>query len=170
MRPMNANKPFIIALAVAALSVGCESGPQTNTQRGAVAGAATGAVLGGIVGHQSGETTAGAAIGAAAGGLAGAAIGHQKDRGRVTETDARTSQVFTTPPPMPTSTPNEAVPARPAAEAVWVNGYWSYNQTSGQYDWIPGHWEIPPRGMTSWVAPSWQRSGNGYIYEQGHWR
>ena len=167
MRPMKATNTLILSTLIATLGAGCAS--TNNTQRGAVAGAATGAVIGGVVGHQSGEAKAGAAIGAAAGGLAGAVIGHQADRDRVSTAD--TPYVVQSPPPMPTSQPREAIPARPARDAVWIEGHYVYTGNAQQpYEWVAGHWEIPPPGMTRWVPGGWQRSGNGYIYVRGHWQ
>jgi hypothetical protein len=168
---MNPTKTLTLSVLIAALGAGCSStGP--NTQRGAAGGAIAGGILGGVVGHQSGETAAGAAIGAAAGAAAGAAIGHKTDRERApTEADRGGYSVVTTPPPMPTSAPREAIPPRPAAEAVWIEGQWVYtgNQTN-PYDWVSGHWEIPPPGARTWVPGGWQRSGNGYVYTRGHWQ
>jgi len=175
---MNVNKTLIGTLVIAMLGAGCSSGGP-STRRGALGGAAAGAVLGGIVGHQSGEGVAGAAIGAAAGGAAGAAIGNKTDRERGTldsQTqptiyDQRTTQIIHSPPPTPTSQPYESIPARPAPDAVWIQGYYAYTGNSANpYEWVPGHWEIPPPGSRTWIPPSWQRSGDGYIYQRGHWQ
>jgi hypothetical protein len=169
---MKATKSLLLSGLIIGLGAGCAN--TNNTQRGAVAGAATGAVLGGVIGHQSGEAKAGAAIGAAAGGLAGAAVGHRADRDRVeapppTSVDNR--QIVREPPPMPTSNPREAIPPRPAREAVWIEGHYAYTgNTASPYEWVAGHWEIPPPGANHWVPGSWQRSGDGYVYVRGHWQ
>ena len=171
---MNATKTLTLSLLAVALGAGCSSsGP--NTRQGAVGGAVAGGVLGGIIGHQSGETAAGAAIGAAAGGAAGAAYGHHRDTTQGTldtgPSAADRGYTVTTPPPMPTSSPRETIPARPAAEAVWVQGSWVYTgNASNPYEWVAGHWEIPPPGAHTWVPGGWQQSGTGYTYVRGHWQ
>jgi hypothetical protein len=167
---MKATNTLLSAVLIAALGVGCENA--TNTQKGAAAGAATGAVLGGVVGHQSGEATAGAAIGAAAGGLAGAAVGHRADqRAGTAPTTTDVRQVIKEPPPMPASNPRETIPPRPAQEAVWIEGYYDYTgNPTNPYQWVAGHWEVPPPGASRWIPGSWQRSGDGYVYVRGHWQ
>lgn len=167
MRPMKATITLTGTLLIAALGAGCAStGP--NTERGAAVGAATGAVVGGVVGNNTtGETGKGAAIGAAAGAIAGAAIGHRADQRN--RTDADRGYSVQTPPPSPTSQPPEQVPPRPSQDAVWVPGYYDYNGQS--YQWVAGHWEVPPAGTTTWVQPTWQQQADGtYLYTRGHWR
>jgi hypothetical protein len=142
-------------------------------EKGAAAGAATGAVLGGVIGHQSGETKAGAAIGAAAGGITGAAIGHRSDQRAAANapTAADTGYAVQTPPPMPTSNPRETIPARPSTDAVWIQGEYAYTgNQQNPYEWVNGHWEVPPPGTSRWVPGTWQRSGTGYVWMRGHWQ
>ena len=169
---MNATKSLTLSVLVTALGAGCaSSGP--NTRQGAVGGAVAGGIIGAIVGHQSGETAAGAAIGAAAGGATGAAVGNRADRNRGTldTTPADRGYTVTSPPPTPTSNPRESIPARPAREAVWIEGQWAYTgNPSDPYEWVSGHWEIPPPGARTWVPGAWQPSGNGYVYVRGHWQ
>jgi hypothetical protein len=67
------------------------------------------------------------------------------------------------PPPQPMA----EVPSRaPAAQAIWVAGYWHW--TGMQYTWIPGHWEIPPPGSL-WRAPRYSLREGTYFYEAGSW-
>ena len=168
MRLMKATTTLILSFLVAGLGAGCAS----KTGSGAAIGAGTGAVLGGVIGHQSGEAKAGAAIGAAAGGLAGAAIGHEAERrdAAAARTPTDTGYVVREVPPMPTSYPRESIPPRPAREAVWIEGAYVYTgNPQTPYEWVSGHWEIPPPGMSRWVPATWQRSGDGYIFVRGHW-
>ena len=162
-----------VTLAVVTLLSGCVgSGP--NTQQGAVGGALAGGVLGGIIGHNHGSrnTMSGAAIGAVAGGVAGAALGNAADHQRGTlysEADARTSYVVQQPPPPPAPV-REVMVARPHPDAVWVEGYYSYSGYGGRYDWVPGHWEVPPPRYRTFVRPHWQPRGGSYVYVRGYWR
>lgn len=167
---MNAHKSFLGVLTLSALCAGCVgSGP--NTQQGAVGGAAAGAVAGALIGNNNGSALGGAAIGAAAGGLAGAAIGNSLDHQRgttYTQADAQTTYTVPQPPPMP-APPREVVTVRPAREAVWVEGYYTY-VGGNRYEWVPGHWEVPPPRYSTFVHPRWERRGGNYVYYRGHWR
>src|SRR2546430_958929 len=50
--------------------------------------------------------------------------------------------IAATPPPTPTSQPPERIPSKPAREAIWIEGHWSYtNHLDDPYAWLPGHWE-----------------------------
>jgi hypothetical protein len=72
-------------------------------------------------------------------------------------------------PPAAPPPPREVVAVRPAREAVWVEGYYLY-AGRGRYEWVPGHWEIPPRGYRTYVRPGWARQGGSYVYVRGYWR
>lgn len=169
---MTHTKLLLSALALS-LGAGCAYGP--NTQQGAVGGALAGALAGGIIGNNrgSGNAASGAAIGAVAGGLAGGAIGNSLDheRGTLYQTPVQAEpqrEVVVQPPPAPPA-PREVVAVRPAREAIWVEGYYLY-AGRGRYEWVPGHWEIPPRGYRTYVRPGWQRHGGSYVYVRGYWR
>ena len=65
-----------------------------------------------------------------------------------------------TPPP-----PRAVVimPAQPAPDFLWVEGYWY--PVSGHYRWHDGYWTRPPYGGARWVAP---RHEGGRFYA-GYW-
>jgi hypothetical protein len=90
--------------------------------------------------------------------------------------------VYTAPTPAPVATvqsPNvvvtqappalvsEAVTAQPSSRHVWIPGYWTWRNE--RYEWMAGHWEVPPTSTSTWVAPTWQREGSGYRFYEGHW-
>jgi len=56
---------------------------------------------------------------------------------------------------------------RPSRNHVWVAGYWANRH--GRHEWIPGHWELPPRGRTVWIAPRWEKRDRGYVFIEGYW-
>src|SRR5436305_15182691 len=67
----------VMALAIGAGLIGCQS----NAGNGALIGGAAGAGIGAIVGHNShGRTASGAAIGGAAGAIGGALVGNEVDK------------------------------------------------------------------------------------------
>jgi hypothetical protein len=79
--------------------------------------------------------------------------------------------VVAQPPPVPASAPRHLKPVRPAREAVWIDGYWAYTgNPSTPYEWMAGHWEIPPAGARAWVPSGWQRAENTYVYVRGGWK
>ncbi|MBU1318872.1 MAG: YXWGXW repeat-containing protein [candidate division Zixibacteria bacterium] len=65
------------------------------------------------------------------------------------------------PPP----TKSEIKPPRPGPKAVWIDGYWKWN--NHMYVWNSGHWERNPRG--NWVPGYHKRQGRGHVWVAGHW-
>ena len=147
-------KPFLTLAIAAMLCGGCE-GTGPNTQNGAVAGGALGALAGAIIGNNSGGHNAlgGAAIGAVAGAIAGGALGNSVDHQQGTiyrSEDAATSNVAVAQVP------------------VWIAGYYGFD--GYRYNWVPGHWEVPPPEVTVFVRPHWVYRGGQYVYIRGYWR
>ncbi|HKB72068.1 MAG TPA: YXWGXW repeat-containing protein [Thermoanaerobaculia bacterium] len=56
---------------------------------------------------------------------------------------------------------------RPAADYVWVKGFWDWE--GGEWVWIPGRWERPAGRDVTWVDPHYDREQDGWRYEPGHW-
>lgn len=165
-------------LTIAGLVTGC-AGPANNTQRGVAGGAALGALAGAVIGNNrgSGNAASGAAIGAAAGAIAGGAIGHSKDKRETraagspysTADQGVTNITVAGAPPLPPAPIAESTPPQPSSSAVWVPGYWSYeNGTS--YVWVPGRWQTPPAGYRTFQQPYWMQQGSGHVYVRGSWR
>lgn len=71
-------------------------------------------------------------------------------------------------PQAPPASKREAIMDRPSPMHVWVTGYWVWKDS--KYEWLAGHWELPPRGTDSWVAPRWEKRGEGYAFSEGFWR
>lgn len=166
---------LISTLTIAALLSGCV-GTGPNTQQGAVTGGALGALAGAIIGHNSGggNTLGGALIGGAAGALAGGTIGNSVDHENGTVYDdsvphhRREYRVVEQVPPAPPPPAVDTVTPSPAANAVWIPGYWSFDGSS--YAWVPGHWEIPPPNSHSYIAAHWENQGGGYFFVPAYWR
>ncbi len=145
-----------------------------------MAGGVLGALAGGIIGNNSrgGDTFGGAILGAAAGAVAGGVIGNSVDQERGTIYGAptpadrgyrRTTRVTSTqavPPPPPT--PQETMPPQPAANAVWIAGFWIYDGRA--FSWNSGRWEIPPPFAHTYVpAHSEVRQGQT-VFVPGYWQ
>jgi len=171
---MNKFLLVLSSLASSALLSGCV-GMGPNTQQGAVAGGAFGALAGAVIGHNSagGDALGGAVLGATAGALAGGALGNTVDYQRGTLYDypsdysrgpGYAAAEFPAPPP-----PNPESPgAAPAANALWIPGYWTFDGRA--YNWTAGHWEIPPPNARAYVAPHWEHSGGIPVYVPGRWQ
>jgi len=61
----------------------------------------------------------------------------------------------------------EVVVARPSSDYLWVPGYWTWKDN--RYEWMAGHWEIPPHSNSVWVAPHWEPEAGGYRFYEGYW-
>jgi hypothetical protein len=51
---------------------------------------------------------------------------------------------------------------------VWIAGYHRWD--GRRYVWVPGHYEVPPREHSRWVAHRWVHRNDGWVLEEGHWR
>jgi hypothetical protein len=67
---------------------------------------------------------------------------------------------FGQPPPAPRA---YRVPAQPAPNYVWVEGYWYRN--GNRWSWRDGYWANPPYDGAYWVEPYW----DGRAYVGGYW-
>ena len=70
-----------------------------------------------------------------------------------------------TPPPQARI---EVRPARPFANAVWIDGHWS--RRHGDWVWISGHWVKMPRSGAAWMPGHWKKVPRGWKWFPGHWR
>jgi len=67
----------------------------------------------------------------------------------------------------PPAAQQEVPTPRPTANHVWVAGYWTWK--SNQYQWMAGHWEVPPRAGAVFVPPRWQPEGTSWRFYEGYW-
>jgi hypothetical protein len=82
-----------------------------------------------------------------------------------TTPDGKTIIVTEAPPALQ----SEVALAQPSPNYVWLAGYWTWHNNGSGYQWVSGHWELPPRPGSVWVAPTWQQQGNAYKYTEGYW-
>jgi hypothetical protein len=57
--------------------------------------------------------------------------------------------------------------AQPSSAHTWVPGYWTWR--ANQYQWVAGHWEVPPYASAKWVAPRWQAESGAVRFYEGYW-
>ena len=81
-----------------------------------------------------------------------------------TTANPTTTYVVTSAPP---ALQEEVVLARPSGDYVWVHGYWTWRES--RYQWMAGHWELPPYKGSSWIPPHTEQEGNAYRFYEGHW-
>jgi len=63
----------------------------------------------------------------------------------------------------------EVMPAQPTSDHKWVPGFWTWRNE--RYEWMAGHWELPPDQRSVWMAPRWERtSDGGYRFYEGFWK
>jgi hypothetical protein len=67
-------------------------------------------------------------------------------------------------PPAPRQ---EIMTMAPSPTHVWVPGYWTW---SNGWQWVDGHWELPPQRMTVWVPGQWVPHGSSWVWRPGHWQ
>jgi YXWGXW repeat-containing protein len=65
------------------------------------------------------------------------------------------------PPPPPRIV--RVLPARPAPEFVWIDGYWY--PVGNRYRWHAGYWSRPAYPAARWVAPR----HDGERFYHGYW-
>ncbi len=80
------------------------------------------------------------------------------------QTPAGTVIVMQAPPAVQA----EVVLAQPSSDHKWLPGYWTWRDN--RYEWMAGHWQLPPSSNAVWVAPRWDRtSDGGYRFYEGYW-
>jgi len=68
----------------------------------------------------------------------------------------------------PPSLQQEVVLAQPSSSHKWIPGYWTWR--NNRYEWMAGHWEVPPTSNSVWVAPRWEhRTDGSYQFYEGYW-
>jgi hypothetical protein len=52
--------------------------------------------------------------------------------------------------------------------AVWIPGYWAWDDARNGYVWVSGIWRIPPPGR-EWISGYWTQSNGGCQWAPGFW-
>jgi hypothetical protein len=74
-------------------------------------------------------------------------------------------EAISQPPP---SDVIEKPPASCHPEAIWIKGYWSYDEDSDDFQWVGGCWRRPPRGQ-HWIDGFWHQVDEGWVWIRGFW-
>lgn len=96
-------------------------------------------------------------------------------RGPVHEAFAELVTLEPRPNAVSPKAPPEAVEELPpevkpeSQDAVWIAGYWSWDDDLQDFIWVSGIWRIPPPD-TRWVPGYWVRVENGYQWIVGFWQ
>ena len=56
----------------------------------------------------------------------------------------------------------------PGPDYIWAPGY--YDWVGGNWLWVKGDWRRRPHPIDRWVAPRYERHGNGYRRVGGGWQ
>jgi hypothetical protein len=88
-------------------------------------------------------------------------------------------EAFATPTaePVPTAPVTKAPPKpiqemapeqKPEGDAVWIGGYWAWDDDRKDYLWVSGVWRVVPPGK-QWVAGYWREEGDQWQWVPGFW-
>jgi hypothetical protein len=70
------------------------------------------------------------------------------------------------PPPKPI---DEMPPAeKPEGNAVWIPGYWAWDEDRKDYLWVSGTWRVPPPGQ-HWMSGYWKEEAGQWHWVGGFW-
>ena len=61
----------------------------------------------------------------------------------------------------------EVIENGPSPRHVWIPGRWKWE---GEWVWIGGHWDVPPRERAVWEPGHWVERPGGWVWVEGHWR
>jgi hypothetical protein len=69
----------------------------------------------------------------------------------------------------PPEIPDYDQPPCPEDGALWVPGYWAWDDEEADYYWIPGTWVLPPQPGLLWTPAYWSWDDGAYIFHDGYW-
>jgi WXXGXW repeat (2 copies) len=68
------------------------------------------------------------------------------------------------PKPLDEMPPEE----KPEGNAVWIGGYWGWDDDRSDFLWVTGTWRTPPPGK-KWVAGYWRDNTDSWQWVPGFW-
>ncbi len=58
---------------------------------------------------------------------------------------------------------------KPEGDAVWIGGYWGWDDDRGDFLWVSGCWRVKPQGK-DWVSGYWREVSGQHQWVPGFWR
>lgn len=95
-------------------------------------------------------------------------------RGPVHEAFAEQVSPDATPSAIVPKAPPEAIEEVPPenkpadAKAIWIDGYWAWDDVDERYIWISGVWRVAPTGYR-WTPGYWTEADGGFRWIGGFW-
>lgn len=71
-------------------------------------------------------------------------------------------------PKKPPANIKEKIPEQTDSSAIWIPGYWSWDEDLNDYIWTTGVWRRPPPGR-NWVKGEWKEFEDGWAWIPGFW-
>src|SRR5215469_5259108 len=59
-------------------------------------------------------------------------------------------------------------PPIPGPGYIWTPGYWAWDDSYGDYYWVPGTWVLAPVGLL-WTPGYWGWVDGAYLWHVGYW-
>jgi len=76
---------------------------------------------------------------------------------------------LTVPKRPPNPVEEQAPDVKPPGDgAIWIPGYWSWDDDRKDFIWVSGVWRIPPPA-NRWVPGYWQEGQEGWQWVSGYW-
>ena len=69
------------------------------------------------------------------------------------------------PPPLP----YYEQPPIPAEGYLWMPGYWAWDDSEGDFYWVPGTWVEAPQPDLLWTPGYWGWRDGRYVFYEGYW-
>jgi hypothetical protein len=79
--------------------------------------------------------------------------------------DRKPERIDRSPPPAIIERPGAGAPS---PDAQWIEGYWTWNESRRDFDWVTGVWRVAPAGKF-WVSGYWRRDPAGWSRVPGFW-
>ena len=58
---------------------------------------------------------------------------------------------------------------KPEGDAVWIGGYWAWDDDRADFLWVSGCWRVKPQGK-DWVSGYWREVSGQHQWVPGFWR
>jgi len=77
-------------------------------------------------------------------------------------------EAFRAPRQPPASIIERPTATSPDPKAVWIKGYWEWDDVRKDFAWAVGGWRLPPPGKV-WMDGTWKRDEKGWYRVPGSW-